>query len=238
MNIFFVGCKPWTTPYLDCPVMVSVNALRGYKKLIIHDLALIDSGAFTLVNKHGGYPAGELPRYVSKISPFLSSHILAIVAQDYMCESFVLQKTGLTVEEHQRYTIYRYKALNKLMKDKVYVLPVLQGYEPQEYVNHVRQYGQLLKNDSWVGVGSVCKRNSKPQKVLEVLQAIKSERPDLCLHGFGIKKTALLNPAVRSYLHSADSFAWSYAARRDRVDTDSPFLAFKYWQSVTQYKVS
>jgi hypothetical protein len=139
--------------------------------------------------------------------------------------------------ESDRRGLYRYKALKKLVKDKVYVLPVLQGYEPQEYVNHVRQYDQLLPNNSWVGVGSVCKRNSKPEKVFEVLDAIKSERPDLCLHSFGIKKTALQNAAVRNYLHSADSFAWSYAARRARIDADSPFLAFKYWQSVTQCNV-
>jgi hypothetical protein len=42
--------------------------------------------------------------------------------------------------------------------------------------------------------------------------AIKNERPDLRLHGFGLKTTALADPLVRSMLWSADSMAWSFAA--------------------------
>jgi len=47
-----------------------------------------------------------------------------------------------------------------------------------------------------------------------VLQAIKASRPDLRLHGFGLKLTALKDPHLRALLWSADSLAWSYNARR------------------------
>jgi hypothetical protein len=47
-----------------------------------------------------------------------------------------------------------------------------------------------------------------------VLIAIKTERPDLRLHGFGLKKTALSNGTIRALLESADSMAWSFAARK------------------------
>jgi hypothetical protein len=40
-------------------------------------------------------------------------------------------------------------------------------------------------------------------------------RPDLRLHGFGVKQTALLHPGVRELLATADSMAWSYHARRN-----------------------
>lgn len=33
------------------------------------------------------------------------------------------------------------------------------------------------------------------------------------LHGFGLKLTALMFSAIRRQLYSADSMAWSYAAR-------------------------
>jgi len=46
-----------------------------------------------------------------------------------------------------------------------------------------------------------------------VLNAIKVIRPDLRLHGFGVKTTALAWAGVRDQLHSADSMAWSFAAR-------------------------
>ena len=46
-----------------------------------------------------------------------------------------------------------------------------------------------------------------------MLLAIKDLRPDLRLHGFGLKTTALAHPLVRSLLETADSMAWSYHAR-------------------------
>lgn len=117
------------------------------------------------------------------------------------------------VEAHQRRTIERYDAL--LAADlPVYVLPVLQGFTPAEYVDHVRMYGARLQIAQWVGVGSVCKRNGDPRAIAAVLLAIKGERPDLRLHGFGLKTTALSDGLVRSLLDTADSMAWSFAARK------------------------
>jgi len=129
-----------------------------------------------------------------------------------MCEPFIIEKTGLTVADHQRLTIERYDAL---MAEQlpVYLMPVLQGYERQEYVDHIRQYGDRLKNGAWVGVGSVCKRNSNASSIEAVLTAIHDERPDLRLHGFGVKITSLMSGLVRMLLHTADSMAWSFAAR-------------------------
>ena len=95
----------------------------------------------------------------------------------------------------------------------VYILPVLQGYAPQDYVRHLEIYGPRLQHGQWVGVGSICKRNGRPGDVAAVLLAIRAARPDLQLHGFGLKTTALADPLVRSMLHTADSMAWSYHAR-------------------------
>ena len=125
----------------------------------------------------------------------------------------MLAITGLTIPEHQRLTIERYDAL--LACDTgVYIMPVLQGYAPEDYVSHIRQYGARLAYGAWVGVGSVCKRNGDPRAILDVLIAIKTERPDLRLHGFGLKTIALANGTIRQLLESADSMAWSFAARR------------------------
>jgi hypothetical protein len=73
-----------------------------------------------------------------------------------------------------------------------------------------------LTNGMWVGVGSVCKRNSKPEQIEAIVRAIKAERPDLRLHLFGVKLTALKNETVRDLAWSSDSMAWSFAARRQR----------------------
>jgi hypothetical protein len=134
------------------------------------------------------------------------------VAQDYMCEPFILKKTGLTVREHQERTVARYVRLVEC-QPLVPVMPVLQGFAPLDYVRHLEDYGGLLTPGMWVGVGSVCKRNGSPVDIVNVLSAIRHERPDLKLHGFGLKKTALMNPSVRAMLHTADSMAWSFHAR-------------------------
>jgi hypothetical protein len=52
-----------------------------------------------------------------------------------MCEPFILHKTGLTIEDHQKITVDL---------TNVYVMPVLQGYSPRSYAAHVDCYGELL----------------------------------------------------------------------------------------------
>lgn len=173
----------------------------------------MDSGAFTEIATHGRY-RHSVDDYLGQIERWRQcGKMLAAVSQDYMCEPWILEKTGMSIAEHQNLTIERYDALRG--RTTAYILPVLQGYHPDDYVRHVRAYGVRLADGQWVGVGSVCKRNASPDAILDVLLSIKRERPDLRLHGFGLKKTALEDGGVFGLLHSADSMAWSYAARRE-----------------------
>lgn len=175
----------------------------------------MDSGAFSTILTHGGYPDPP-EEYAAQVRRWASNgNLLAAVCQDYMCEAAMLKVTGLTVADHQRLTVERYDALLSCDLGGVYLMPVLQGYTPEDYVRHVRLYGDRLKPGAWVGVGSVCKRNGDPAAIEAVLLAIKRERADLKLHGFGLKATALGSDIVRKLLFSADSMAWSYAARRE-----------------------
>lgn len=209
---FFVGLhQPSDARHIPA-ACISVARLRPRKApLLAHDW-IMDSGAFSTLARHGGYPDSPAA-YAAEIERWRGcGNLLAAVAQDFMCEPAMLAKTGLTVATHQRLTIERYDALRALVSG-VYILPVLQGYRTAEYVDHLRQYGARLGPAAWVGVGSVCKRNSQPALVLEILQAVHAERPDLQLHGFGVKKTSLWDPRVRRELASADSMAWSFAAR-------------------------
>lgn len=173
---------------------------------------IMDSGAFTEVSTHGRYRHG-VEAYAAEIRRWKNNgRLLAAVSQDYMCEAHILKRTGLTVAEHQRLTVERYDAL-LAQQTGVYILPVLQGFEPIEYVYHLMAYGDRFAPGAWVGVGSICKRNANPAAVRDVLLHISICRPDLRLHGFGLKQTALEDPMIRSLLHTADSMAWSFAAR-------------------------
>lgn len=68
--------------------------------------------------------------------------------------------------------------------------------------------------------------------IVEVLRAIKKERPDLLLHGFGVKTTSLVNLAVRKLLATADSMAWSFAARKQGRNPNSWEEAERFVQRI------
>jgi hypothetical protein len=119
----------------------------------------------------------------------------------------------------------------------MYIMPVLQGYEADDYARHVIAYGARLPARAWVGVGSVCKRNTRPDAIAQVLRAILDVRPDLRLHGFGLKRTALAEGAIRDALYSADSMAWSYAARKQGRDSNDWREALAYALAIESQRV-
>lgn len=192
--------------------MVSVNVLRER----ISDFAvgkwILDSGAFSEISQYGYYRF-EVGEYASQIRRWSECGELEIaVSQDWMCEPFILERTGLTIGEHQRLTIERYDSLSNESLP-VPVMPVLQGYASSDYLCHLQEYGDRLVTGAWVGVGSVCRRNGNPGEILNILRGIKLLRSDLRLHGFGLKAIALESPEIRELLYSCDSMAWSYPLR-------------------------
>jgi hypothetical protein len=226
---FYVGLhQPSDAGRFDL-ACISIKRLWGRKKTIACKRVLVDSGAFTELLLHGAYRHG-VDEYAAELYRLHTEgvvQIAAAVAQDYMCEPFMLAKTGLTIDDHQRLTIERYDALqaelNRLFDGQCPfpVMPVLQGFAPADYVRHLHMYGDRLVLGMWVGVGSVCKRNGDPESIVAVLSAIHSVRPDLRLHGFGVKTTSLEHPGVREFLATADSMAWSFAARKQGRDGNS-----------------
>lgn len=223
--IFFLGLHQPSDARHFRFVCVSIHRLWKRRKPFRRKvLTLIDSGAFTILDKHGHYPESHsVKHYADQLHRLYTNGVLTIlaaVAQDYMCEDRIRDKTGLSIEEHQRLTVERYDALIDellvLFKGAIpfHIMPVLQGQSAEDYVRHIEMYGDRLKLGMWVGVGSVCKRQGDPRVVEGILRAIKAERPDLLLHGFGVKLTALRSLAVRMLLATADSLAWSFGARK------------------------
>ena len=194
--------------------MLSVNRLLDRKSNFKAQDWILDSGAFSrIIRQQGHLP---IDQYASQVRRWSScGNLQAAVAQDYMCEPEILLLTGMTVAEHQALTTENFLKLRELAQD-VHVMPVIQGYEPEEYAKHTRELSPHLEEYAWVGVGSVCRRQGRPAQVAQVISAILGVRPDLRLHGFGVKTTALADASVALRLYSVDSMAWSYAARRRR----------------------
>ena len=211
---FFVGLHQPSDAKRFERAFISVNRLRTRKAPIRASQWIMDSGAFTEIAARGHYRS-SVAEYAEEIRRWSTDPgLIAAVAQDFMCEPFITAKTGLTIADHQRLTIERYDALLAEDCGGTYVMPVLQGYDAADYVSHIAQYGDRLAPGQWVGVGSICKRNTNVATIEIVLRAIKECRPDLRLHAFGVKLTALRSGVVRDLLETADSMAWSYSARK------------------------
>jgi hypothetical protein len=228
--IFFTGMHHPSVADRVPAAFISVHTIKNRRSPFPCRRVVMDCGGFSTVDLHGGYPepVAEYAKRIVKVRGWIGKRLLAAVSEDYMCEPFMLAKTGLTVADHQRLTIERYDALLDCNTAGVRIIPVLQGFRPHEYVEHIEAYGARLKPRMWVGVGSVCKRNTSPAAVEAVLLAIHEARPDLRLHAFGVKSTTLAMQLVRDLLFSADSMAWSLAARRQGRDRNSPLEAVRY----------
>lgn len=219
--MFYVGLHQPSDAQHFQRAFISINRVRGRKKPVPAKEWIMDSGAFREIEQFGEYRHGpeEYAAEVARLAA-INPGLKVAVSQDWMCEPHMLAKTGLTIQDHQRLTIERYDALLKLMPAGIYLMPVLQGYTISDYLRHIDMYGNRLKPGMYVGVGSVCKRNGDVRQIEAILVAIKEKRPDLRLHGFGLKTTALASGVVRDCLYSADSMAWSYAARRQGRDAN------------------
>jgi hypothetical protein len=174
---------------------------------------ILDSGGFTELQLHGEWRLSAAD-YVAEVR--LYSDMIGepdwVAPQDWMCEPFMLDKTGLSMRRHQELTIDNYLELRSLAPDLPFI-PVLQGWEYEDYLDHAGQYaarGVELVGLPTVGIGSVCRRQ-RTGAAASIIYRLA--RQGLKLHGFGFKIIGLRKTA--GWLASADSSAWSYDARRN-----------------------
>lgn len=212
---FYLGThEPSWLGRTEVPLFISRRRLARLKRLprALGPWAL-DSGGFTELTLHGRWVTGARS-YVAEVRRWSEEigQLRWAACQDWMCEPFMLNRTGLSVSEHQRRTIDSYRELRDLAPDLPWV-PVLQGWTVGDYWRHVEAYAQAgvdLGRLPLVGLGSVCRRQSALRAT--ALLASLAVVDGLSLHGFGFKLKGLEGAAP--YLASADSLAWSYHARR------------------------
>lgn len=171
----------------------------------------LDSGGFTELSQYGEWTldpdvyGGMVYRLMDDCGPMDFA-----APQDWMCEPWIVVRTGLSVAEHQARTVENLTYLRDEFPHAPWI-PVLQGWTLDDYLSHVEQYraaGVNLPDEHLVGLGSVCRRQSTEQigVIVSTLHGM-----GLRLHGFGVKRQGL--ERYGHMLESADSMAWSYAAR-------------------------
>ena len=174
----------------------------------------LDSGGFTELHLFGGWRTSPAD-YVTAVRRYRDEigHLEWASPQDWMVEPFMLARTGLTMADHQRLTVDNYIDLRSQDASLPFI-PVLQGQAASDYLAHAAAYerrGVNLDDAPLVGIGSVCRRQATNEAAQ--LLALLSSR--WRLHGFGVKDIAL--QSVGGWLTSADSMAWSFAARRRQL---------------------
>jgi hypothetical protein len=197
----------------DVPLFVSYRQLRARKKKRFKQRGsvCVDSGGFSELSLYGEWTISP-EEYVEGLERLqgLGLEITWAAQQDMMCEPIMLEKTGLTVREHQRRTVENLQTLRSF-DSSIHFIPVLQGQTLEDYFTHFEMFevaGFDLRKEPIVGVGSVCRRQSS-NEIAHIMKCLHAK--GLKLHGFGVKTDGLKK--YGEYLKSSDSLAWSYGAR-------------------------
>ncbi|MFE9424369.1 hypothetical protein ACFYNO_15525 [Kitasatospora sp. NPDC006697] len=230
--------QPAWMEHLDFPLFVSNRRLMHRKSLprAAGPWAL-DSGAFSEVDLYGRWKT-TAQQYATAVNRYHDEigNLEWCSPMDWVCEPWMLPKTGLTIEEHLRRTVDSVVELRSLgIKSRV--IPVLQGWLRSHYLRCAEMYADAgidLLDEPLVGVGSMCRRQNhwRASLLLDELARLGGEgAPLVPLHAFGFKIQGL---TLSRSLASADSMAWSSAGRRERGcspthTTESNCMSYALW---------
>lgn len=206
-------------PRTDVPLFVSAVQLRRRATFPkARGRWALDSGGFSELDLHGRWTI-DARQYAEETQLWAREVGMPDFAaiQDWMCEPHMLTKTGRTIAEHQTLTIVSFLTLRELAPGIPW-MPVLQGWQCDDYLEHIEQYaaaGVDLSAEPVVGVGTICKRQAST-KAARIIRAVALQR--IRIHAFGVKSDGIR--LFGDWIASADSMAWSYVARRRPVLMD------------------
>lgn len=216
LPLFYLGThQPHWLWKVSFPLFVSRRtlqrrAVKGLRRATCR--WALDSGGFTELSMHGRWTLSPAA-YVEQVALYAEriGNLDWAAPQDWMCEPFMVERTGLSVREHQERTVANGLELRSLAPQLRFKY-VVQGDTPDSYLRCVdlyRQAGVDLTKETLVGLGSVCRRQSTTE-IAALVRELSSA--GLRLHGFGVKAKGL--DLYGPHLASADSLAWSFQARR------------------------
>lgn len=220
MNTFYLGTHvPSWLAHPSCegvPLFVSARRLRDRRSPWPRAVTrwALDSGGFSELSMYGAWQTSP-KQYIAEVRRW-SAEIGGMdwaAIQDWMCEPFICAKTGKSVRQHQLYTVNNFLVLC-MAAPEIPWAPVVQGFTLDDYLRCLDLYdlaGFDLSRETAVGVGSVCRRQGTLEAA-QIFARLKRELPAARFHGFGVKTEGL--PLYGDLLESADSLAWSMAARR------------------------
>lgn len=230
------GSLPLFLEQLDQPALLSAGSLWDTEHQRFHELPMnvdgldiaLDSAGFVAM-KQGGY----------RFDPFTyaalaGSYRFAWWSQmDLCCEPEIAADRAavhrrITGSAQLLFLCRQAAAYMRTIGDPALTdpMPVLQGWQPDDYARCVDTYAGVLQG-AWpqlVGVGSMCRRSLRGGTgVVAVLRVLERVLPrHVGLHLFGVKGDALQALHGNPRIVSVDSMAWDRAARWRAVKEGVP----------------
>jgi len=213
--LFYLGTHEVTwLAQTTVPLFISHHRLQHRRRLPRARCAwALDSGAFTALST-GPATMPTARDYLAAVNRYARDvgGLQWAAPLDWMCESAILARTGLSVREHQERTVASVLELRALATSETPpIIPVLQGWTLDDYLRCMELYayeGIRLADEPLVGLGSVCRRQNTDE-ICAIVTALADR--GLRLHGFGVKTGGL--GRYGRHLVSCDSLAWSFRAR-------------------------
>jgi hypothetical protein len=203
-----------TIPH-DQPIILSACGLwkgkgRFRKKRLDWNDWFLDSGGFTALNKWGDYPFSpdEYLSLIERDNPSIAA------SMDYPCEPDISRESLLSNDDRIVATVQYAKYLTD--RDPR-VVPVIQGYEIDEYHECIRLMKRAGVPLHRVAIGSLCRRQ-RTQEIASLAWNLRLLLPQSSIHGFGIKISALRHPEVWACFDSIDTNAWEWWIRGRKMN--------------------
>ena len=223
MEQFYFVADWGSRHYLHVPnVMLSAGAIwQPISKYFIAsrfelpnsvERVILDSGGYSFYMKYGKYPF-DLEKYIELVYLIQDqSPLFKVAILDYPCEPKLDRHRPMTNKERIDKTISN--AVECFQADrKIPWLPVIQGYEIDEYSSCIDQYKDVgIKSDYWA-IGSLCSRKGQKMKIRNIVSSIVEYTGDVKLHSFGLTLSYLSDPQIFNSIYSTDSSSWNYRAR-------------------------
>ena len=178
--------------------MLSAKNLFEFKGEIPWQHWALDSGAFSILKRHGHYTFSpdDYLKLLDRLNPIWAA------SMDYPCEPIIRSSSNMSVQEHITATIELAKYLCS-RDDRI--VPVVQGIALEEYESCWKRLPKTGK----IAIGSVCRRQSLSE-IDDLIRGMKEFIPLGWIHGFGVKISALKRKESRGFFSSIDTTAWQY----------------------------
>lgn len=156
--------------------------------------------------------------------------------RDWPCEPDVREALDLSVDELLDLTVRDHRRTLELAEEagiEAEPVAVLQGWEPEDYLECLDRFFEAGLVTDHIGIGSICRR-APLDEIVEVVAKIRQALPDRCsIHGFGVKKNVFEDDSALFSFDSADSTAWEntiyYDATTNRDQAGPPSGSYSDW---------